>query len=137
MDFAINRAMLIAVGVIVTITIATGVMIAINQIIGIYGYVNSTDISIKNKFNEFTMYDNTVKTGADLLNTAKKYLGNGKVRVMYNDVAINTESNISQISEKLKAGNDPDYRYEWKYTVSYIPENENPEERNIITFNKQ
>lgn len=89
MDYMSNKALVIAVSLIVTMMIASAVLYSVNQIINIYKQVYETDTSIKSAVDEFDEYDGTVKTKLDLLNTAKKYIDNGSVIV--------TTSNISAV----------------------------------------
>ena len=73
MDYMSNKALIIAVSLIVTMTIASAVLYTVNQVTGIYKNVYETDTLIQSNFDEFDAYDGTVKTKLDLLNTAKKY----------------------------------------------------------------
>lgn len=73
MDTAGNKALVIATAVFITIMITSGVFFSIGQMQTIYSQVYETDISIQNRFSEYEAFDNTEKTGIDLLNTAKKY----------------------------------------------------------------
>lgn len=81
MDYMSNKALVIAVSLIVTMMIASAVLYSVNQIINVYKQVYETDTSIKSAIDEFDEYDGTVKTKLDLLNTAKKYMDNGSVIV--------------------------------------------------------
>lgn len=71
MDYMSNKALIIAVSLIVTMTVASAVLLIINQVTTIYGQVYETDTSIQNTFDEFDSYDNTEKTLLEFLNTIK------------------------------------------------------------------
>ena len=68
MDYMSNKALIIAVSLIVTMTVASAVLLIINQVTTIYGQVYETDTSIQNTFDEFDSYDNTEKTLLEFLN---------------------------------------------------------------------
>lgn len=68
-----NKALIIAVSLLVTMTIASAVLLIINQVTGVYRTVYETDTSIQSNFDEFDAYDGAVKNQLDLLNVAKKY----------------------------------------------------------------
>lgn len=99
MDSITNKALIIAVSIFVTISITSGILISINQMKNIYSKVYNTDTSITSKFNEFDPYDNTEKTGIDLLNTVNKYLGRSDVSVYLEDNIINTEEGVKKIKQ--------------------------------------
>lgn len=56
-----NKALIIAVSLIVTMAIASAVLLIINQVVTVYGQVYETDTSIRSGFDEFDSYDNTQK----------------------------------------------------------------------------
>lgn len=66
-----------------------------DQIRKVYLQVYTTNISITNEFDEFDAYDNTIKTKADILNTAKKYRNKSNVEVKYIGSVINNDSSIN------------------------------------------
>lgn len=68
-----NKALIIAVSLLVTMTIASAVLLIINQVTGVYRTVYETDTLIQSNFDEFDAYDGAVKNQLDLLNVAKKY----------------------------------------------------------------
>lgn len=73
MGYMSNKALIIAVSLLVTMTIASAVLLIINQVTGVYRTVYETDTSIQSNFDEFDAYDGAVKNQLDLLNVAKKY----------------------------------------------------------------
>jgi len=72
-EFLSAKALTIAVGVAISLTITSGILFTLNQITLIYKNVYATDVSIKKEFAEFSMYDGTVMTGLEMYNTAKKF----------------------------------------------------------------
>lgn len=103
MDYMSNKALIIAVSLIVTMTIASAVLYTVNQVTGIYKTVYETDTLIQSNFDEFDAYDKTVKTKLDLLNVAKKYQDSTSVFVTnlaQSDLGSSTEE------KKQKAKND-------------------------------
>lgn len=81
MDYMSNKALTIAVSLIVTMMIASAVLYTINQVNGVYKTVYETDTLIQSNFDEFDAFDGAVKTQLDLLNAAKKYKNNDSVQV--------------------------------------------------------
>ena len=100
MDYMSNKALIIAVSLIVTMAIASAVLLIINQVVTVYGQVYETDTSIQSGFDEFDSYDNTQKTALDVLNTVKKYKNNSLVSVVdgngspYNEEALKRSLNV-------------------------------------------
>lgn len=100
MDYMSNKALIIAVSLIVTMAIASSVLLIINQVVTVYGQVYETDTSIQSGFDEFDSYDNTQKTALDVLNTVKKYKNNSLVSVVdengspYNEEALKRSLNV-------------------------------------------
>lgn len=81
MDYISNKALIIAVSLLITMGIASAVLYTINQVTGIYKTVYETDTLIQSNFDEFDAYDDVEKTKLDLLNTAKKYKDSSTVYV--------------------------------------------------------
>ena len=82
MDEMSNKALLIATGLFVTLIITSSVLFILDQIKNIYSQVYETNISLQDRFNEFEEYDNTTKTGIDVLNTVKKYRDVNNVNIV-------------------------------------------------------
>jgi len=99
-EFLSAKAMTIAVGVAVSLTIASAILFTLNQITLVYKGVYSTDVSIKGQFTEFAMYDGTVMTGLDMYNTAKKYKYDGSITVIHvrNSMSGSNDINSSSFS---------------------------------------
>lgn len=81
MDNTANKAITIAVGIFITIIITTGIFYAMNNIKDVYSTVYRTDIGLQNEFYQFDEFENTEKTGIDLLNAIKKYLNDNLVQI--------------------------------------------------------
>ena len=110
MDYMSNKALIIAVSLIVTMAVASAVLLIINQVTTIYGQVYETDTSIQNTFDEFDSYDNTEKTLLEFLNTVKKYRNNSNVTIRYNSIDYTTveekDKEIDILKKYLKIEKD-------------------------------
>lgn len=102
MDYMSNKALIIAVSLIVTMTVASAVLLIINQVTTIYGQVYETDTSIQNTFDEFDSYDNTEKTLLEFLNTIKKYRNNSNVTIRYKSIDHTTVEEKDKVIDNLK-----------------------------------
>lgn len=102
MDYMSNKALIIAVSLIVTMTVASAVLLIINRVTTIYGQVYETDTSIQNTFDEFDSYDNTEKTLLEFLNTVKKYRNNSNVTIRYNSIDFTTVEEKDKEIDNLK-----------------------------------
>lgn len=102
MDYMSNKALIIAVSLIVTMTVASALLLIINQVTTIYGQVYETDTSIQNTFDEFDSYDNTEKTLLEFLNTLKKYRNNSNVTIRYNSIDFTTVEEKDKEIDNLK-----------------------------------
>lgn len=102
MDYMSNKALIIAVSLIVTMIVASAVLLIINQVTTIYGQVYETDTSIQNTFDEFDSYDNTEKTLLEFLNTVKKYRNNSNVTIRYNSFDYTTVEEKDKEIDNLK-----------------------------------
>lgn len=107
MDLAANKALTIATAVFITIIITSGVLFSIGQMQSIYSQVYETDISIQNRFGEYESYDNTEKTGIDVMNVAKKYRDSDLVNIyiLGSSEKLNTSTGISRLP--LRLGTNP------------------------------
>lgn len=106
MDYMSNKALIIAVSLFVTMAIASAVLFTINQVKTVYKQVYETDVSIQSSFSEFDEYDDTLKTGLDMVNTAKKYKDNPSVYVVnknkdYFPDTDNDETKKSKAADKI------------------------------------
>lgn len=123
MEYSTNRALLIGVSVFITLSITSAILVIIGQVKDVYKYVYNTNISLKDRFNEFDMYNGTVMTGLDMYNTVKKYKSNANVDVLYynNKIAVDNANNIINVSN---------FSYDTKYKVDHAQN----DGRDIIKF---
>ena len=73
MESVTNKALVIAVGIFITIAITSGILFVISAMRDVYEDVYETDISLTSKFSEFDKFDNTEVTGLDIANALNKY----------------------------------------------------------------
>lgn len=100
MDEISNKALLIGVGLFITIIITSGVFYVLNQMKEVYSQVYETNISLQDMFSEYDQYDNTNKTGIDLYNTVKKYRNNSLVIIKVENAVQDKETFISNNSSE-------------------------------------
>lgn len=85
MEFTLQKAILIGVGIMVALVIVSAVMFVYNQIIDIYTTVEKVDVRIVNIDNEFARYDSNEVRGVEVLNAIKKYKNNkGNMTITFN-----------------------------------------------------
>lgn len=101
----VNRALLLGVGIFVTLIIISGIVTIFTQMRDVYGNVNKANTSFLSTFDEYTQYENTEKTGLDVINCANKYYNENLVVVIYNGQVVNTESGLNYINQQRDAGN--------------------------------
>lgn len=82
MDYMSNKALLIGVGLFVTIVITSGVIFTVDKLRDVYKRVYETNTQIEANFDEYDAYENSEKTSLDMLNTAKKYRDSDTVFVV-------------------------------------------------------
>lgn len=82
MDYMSNKALLIGVGLFVTIIITSGVIFTVNKARNVYKRVYETNTQIEANFDEYDAYENSEKTSLEMLNTAKKYRDSDTVFVV-------------------------------------------------------
>lgn len=78
MENSANKAIMIGVGIFVTVAITSGILFSINQMKNIYSNVYETDTSMTSRFSEYDAFDNTIVTGVDVINAINKY-GSSKI----------------------------------------------------------
>lgn len=133
MDVISNKAIMIGVGIFVTVMITSAIMVVIGQVRDVYSGVYKTDVSIQNRFGEYDMYNNTYKTGIDLLNAAKKYNGNPLVTVMFESQIVNSDAGIALIKNRLSSGTILKYETKLYTTIEF---NSNDSDRVTIKFRR-
>lgn len=132
MDSITNKALIIAVGVFVTIAITSGILLTINQMKDIYSKVYETDTNITNRFDEFDAYENAEKTGIEVANAFSKY-GSDRIIVHDNSISayyINSESWWTDTENRIKDGT---YSKTYKSTIERNVQNDQV----TITFVKK
>lgn len=78
MENSTNKAIMIGVGIFVTVAITSGILFSINQMKDIYSNVYETDTSMTSRFSEYDAFDGTTVTGVDVINAINKY-GVGRI----------------------------------------------------------
>lgn len=143
MDYMSNKALIIAVSLIVTMTVASAVLLIINRVTTIYGQVYETDTSIQNTFDEFDSYDNTEKTLLEFLNTVKRYRNNSNVTIRYNSIDYTTveekDNEIENLKKYLKIQKDNEkISLDTTFSSSmYIANVEKNDNKVIISFKEK
>lgn len=103
MDNTVNKALMIGVGMFVTVIIVSAVIGVVNEIKKVYAGVYNTDTNIASRFNEFTKYEETNRTGLDMINTANKYYDDNLVIVEYKEKVLNNDTGIEYLQKELEA----------------------------------
>ena len=104
MGEATNKAIIIGVGLFVTIMVVSGVMFIFSQMTEIYEQVGTTDTTIGTRFGEYASYDNTHVTGLDVINCANKYYNENLVVVTYNNIEVNNDDGLIYLEEQYNNG---------------------------------
>lgn len=104
MEYMSNKALVIAVSLIISMSIASAVILVINQVMTVYKQVYETDTSIKSGFDEFDSYDNTTKTALEVLSTVKKYKNNSLVEIIVAGQGNNKDAIQSYIENSIING---------------------------------
>lgn len=108
MEYMSNKALVIAVSLIISMSIASAVILVINQVMTVYKQVYETDTSIKSGFDEFDSYDNTTKTALEVLSAVKKYKDNSLVEIIVAGQGNNKDAIQSYIENSIKQNeNEP------------------------------
>lgn len=109
-----NKAIIIAVSLLVTIAIASSIIMVLGYFKDIYKIVDETDISLRKMFNEFDMYDNTTLTGLEIINAYNKYRDNPLVNFTLK--GINLKENLVWFSELINTEEKEASFYAEKYS---------------------
>ncbi|MDD2375952.1 MAG: hypothetical protein PHD15_01680 [Clostridia bacterium] len=94
MDFLPTKALIIGVGITVSLAITSAILFTLNQLTFIYQDVYKTDISIKDLFVEFSKDETPTVTGLEVYNIAKKYKNSTMILVKIEETGdvINTKT---------------------------------------------
>lgn len=83
MDYITSKVFVIAVGILVTLTIVTGVIMALSSVNDVFDKVENTDTSIYDQYdNIYSMYSGSKLNTVGLLNTLRKYEEQEDVHVL-------------------------------------------------------
>lgn len=104
MGEATNKAIMIGVGLFVTLMIVSGIMFIFSQMKEVYKQVGTTDTTIGNRFGEYASYNNTQVTGLDVINCANKYYNENFVVVSYMGRDVNNAEGIQYLEQQLNSG---------------------------------
>ena len=104
MGEATNKAIMIGVGLFVTLMIVSGIMFIFSQMKEVYKQVGTTDTTIGNRFGEYASYNNTQVTGLDVINCANKYYNENLVVIMYINVEVNTQDGLTYLDNQYNNG---------------------------------
>ena len=101
MDNSANKALTIGVAVFITLMITSAILFILGRMQEVYSRVYETDISIQNQFDEYDAFDSTTKTGIEVYNAVKKYVGNQFVTITFkgNLILEKGEFNSSKMSD--------------------------------------
>lgn len=129
MNVVTNKAIVIAIGIFITVAITSAILITIDQMREVYSDVYETDITISSGFQEFDQYDGTEKTGLDLLNALNKYFNNSSVKIN-----VGSFTNVNNRTQDYINNNyDRQDRYTWVYDCTIKQNND----VTTITFTKK
>lgn len=129
MNVVTNKAIVIAIGIFITVAITSAILITIDQMREVYSDVYETDITISSGFQEFDQYDGTEKTGLDLLNALNKYFNNSSVKIN-----VGSDTNVNNRTQDYINNNyDIQDRYTWVYDCTIKQNND----VTTITFTKK
>lgn len=122
MDDITSRTIVIAVGIFVTLTIITMLILTFTKMQDIYGAVSSTNTSIYERFDDiYSMYDQKEENGLGLVNTIKKYEGDTE-----NSIIVNYPNKETIVQNALSLG-----IRESEYLKNIMEKNENKEQEKI------
>ena len=139
-----NKAIMIAVSLLVTIAITSSIIAVMGYFREIYAEVDKTDISIRKGFTEYDMYDNTVMTGLQFENTFNKYKENPTVVIYLRGNIVNSMEyktadrflNENLYINNVSFGMDKQFFYATKFNVSCTRPEEIPGDSKVrIYFN--
>ena len=107
MDFITSKAMIIAVGIFVTVIITSSVFIILGYVLDIYGNVSKIDYAYIMQVGEYDRYNNVILSGTEVLNMCNKFKNDKKVTInnkpnfgvkgSYNDSALRVKYKLTTI----------------------------------------
>lgn len=117
MDFVSNKALYIAVGLFISIVVASSVIFTMSKMKEVYSKVDKADVSVQSRIDDYSMYNNTIVLGIDVYNTAKKYNINSNFRKNTNIVVRIVATDINN-GIWLEANKDS-FALETRYKSTY------------------
>ena len=85
MDFITSKAMIIAVGIFVTVIITSSVFIILGYVLDIYGNISKIDYAYLTNIDDYSRYNEVTLNGVDILNMCNKFKNN-KNKVTINNI---------------------------------------------------
>lgn len=128
-----SKAIMLGVGMFITIIIASSIFSLFSQAKSVFSQVGKTNTDIMKGFGDYPMYNNTQLTGLDVINCANKYYGDSIIIVMYNGTQINDEAGLEYIDQMYETGS---IKYEEKFFSTIEDVESNGFEKKQITFTK-
>ncbi|MBR5227882.1 MAG: hypothetical protein IKV94_04505 [Clostridia bacterium] len=118
MDYITSKVFVIAVGIFVTLSIVTMAILSFTKLGEIFNFVENTDISIRNQYdNMYSMYNGAELNTVGLLNALRRYEEDDavKIRVVNNSYIVNIDDDdedtinnktdmIKDIESKIRDG---------------------------------
>lgn len=126
-----NRAIMLGVGMFITIIIASSIFSLFSQAKSVFSQVGKTNTDIMKGFGEYPMYNNTQVTGLDVINCANKYYEDNTINIIFDGRKINTQDGIDYIDRLYETGF---LKYEDKYYSTLEDIEENGIEKKQVTF---
>lgn len=126
-----NRAIMLGVGMFITIIIASSIFSLFSQAKSVFSQVGKTNTDIMKGFGEYPMYNNTQLTGLDVINCANKYYEDNSIIVVYDGRQINDESGLEYIKRLYETGG---IKYEDRFFSTLEDVEVNGFEKKQITF---
>ena len=128
-----NRAIMLGVGILITVIIASSIFSLFSQDKNVFSEVGKTNTDIMKGFGEYPMYNNTQLTGLDLINCANKYYEDNLVLVVFDGTQLNTATGVEYVDNLYENGN---IKYEDKFFSTVEDIEVDGVEKKQITFTK-
>ncbi len=128
-----NRAIMLGVGILITVIIASSIFSLFSQAKNVFSEVGKTNTDIMKGFGEYPMYNNTQLTGLDLINCANKYYEDNLVLVVFDGTQLNTATGVEYVDNLYENGN---IKYEDKFFSTVEDIEVDGVEKKQITFTK-
>lgn len=73
MDYIMQRALLIGIGIVIALIVVSSVLFVYDEIVKIYTTVDKVDIRLVAIDDEYAKFDNNIMRGVEILNAIKRY----------------------------------------------------------------